>query len=91
MKVNIEVTDTLGGEANYTWVRRYDVMVPDALSKPALMRRIKRIIGWSGRPCKVEDYGDSIRIELHGVCAVAFATVVPTGSRAANLDPHAGI
>jgi len=91
MIVNIEVTDTFGGEANYSWVRQYSVMVPDALSKPALMRRVKRIIGWSGRPCKVEDYGDSIRIEPRGACIVAFATVEPTDSRTANLNTHAGV
>jgi hypothetical protein len=91
MKVNIEVTDTFGGEANYSWVRRYDVMVPDALSKPALMRRIKRIIGWSGRPCKVEDYGDSISIKPHGACVVAFATVVPTEAGRNSITAHAGV
>jgi hypothetical protein len=74
MKVNIEVTDTFGGEANYSWVRRYSVMVPDALSKYALMRRIKRIIGWSGKRCAVHDYGGMIEIRPAGECVVAFAT-----------------
>jgi len=27
-KYNIELTDTFGGEANYSWVRRYSLLVP---------------------------------------------------------------
>ena len=75
MKVNIEITDTFGGEANYAWVRRYAVEVPTALSKYALMRRVKRIIGWSGRRCQTTDFGDMIEIRPYGACVVAFATV----------------
>ncbi len=48
MKVAVEVTDTFGGEANYGWVRRYELDVIDASSGFSVVRRAKREIGWTG-------------------------------------------
>lgn len=68
---NVEVTDTFDGESNYSWVRRYTV-TPRTDSDLALIRAVKRILGWSGHPCRVERYGDSFAIYPRGVCQVAF-------------------
>ena len=74
MKLNIEVTDTFGMEANYSWVKRYTLDVPDSISKGAIMRRVKKHIGWTGVRCVVADYGDMIEIRPQGVCQVCFVT-----------------
>lgn len=72
MKINVEVTDTFSGEANYSWVKRTEMELMDALSKYSIVRRVKKEIGWSGQRCLTVDYGDSIELRPYGVCQVAF-------------------
>jgi hypothetical protein len=72
MKVNVEVTDTFGGEANYSWVKRTEMELMDALSKYSIVRRVKKEIGWSGQRCLTVDYGDTIELRPYGVCQVCF-------------------
>lgn len=74
MNLNIEVTDTFGMEANYSWVKRHTLDVPDNASSGVIMRRVKKLIGWSGVRCVVADYGDMIEIRPQGVCQVCFVT-----------------
>lgn len=74
MKYNIEVTDTFGGEANYSWVQRYTLDLLDTISNYALVRRAKREIGWSGKRCLTVNYGDMIEVRPYGECMVAFVT-----------------
>lgn len=68
----IHVTDTFGGEANYSWVIRKELTVSDGLSDLALVRRAKKLFGWSGYPCKSESYGDSITVRPRNDCQVMF-------------------
>lgn len=84
----IEITDTFGGEANYSWVRRHSFTMPELTHygydgatgyvkanksyRRELMRKVKALAGWTGARCKVDDYGDMIRIEPRGACLVAF-------------------
>ena len=84
----IEVTDTFGGEANYSWVKRETLTMPELTHygydgssnytkankayRRQLVRKAKAIAGWTGWPCKVEDWGDTLRIEPRGACMVAF-------------------
>jgi hypothetical protein len=72
MKVNVEVTDTFNNEANYSWVKRKELDLMDALSKYSIVRRVKKEIGWSGQRCLTVDYGDTIELRPYGVCQVAF-------------------
>ena len=74
MQVNIEVTDTFGGEANYSWVRRYFLAMPDALSNYSVVRRVKKIVGWNGSRCMTQNYGDMIALRPYGTCQVCFVT-----------------
>ena len=74
MKVHAEVTDTFGHEANYSWVRRYTVEVPNTLSNYAIIRRIKRTIGWSDKRCSTVDMCDTIELRPYGECVVCFVT-----------------
>jgi hypothetical protein len=72
MKVAVEVTDTFGGEANYSWVKRKEMELLDALSNYAVVRRVKKEIGWSGKRCLTVNYGDMIELRPYGECQVAF-------------------
>lgn len=79
MKFQVEVTDTFGHEANYSWVRRYEVDAPDTITNYALVRRAKRIAGWSGIRCNTVEYGDTIELRPYGMCQVAFITPANAG------------
>lgn len=84
----IEITDTFAGEANYSWVKRETIVMPELTHygydgssnytkankayRRQLVRKVKAIAGWTNWPCTVEDYGDMIRIEPKGACMVAF-------------------
>lgn len=78
MKTNIqwEVTDTFGGESNYSWVKRGTVETKEGedFSDRAAIRRVKKAIGWNGMRCKVENYGDDITLRPVGICQVCFIT-----------------
>lgn len=68
----IEVTDTFGGEANYCWVRRYEIKEP-VKSDLALVRRAKALAGWSGLRCRTANYGNtSFTLRPFGMCQVMF-------------------
>lgn len=75
MHYQIEITDTFGGEANYSWVRRHSLEAPAEITDLALVRRAKRKADWSGLRCRVSRYGDTIEIRPVGVCCVLF--IVP--------------
>jgi hypothetical protein len=74
MRVNFEMTDTYGGESNYSWVRRESFAAPEGVSNRAIVRRAKAWAGWSGYRAKVENYGDMIAIRPSGICQVVFVT-----------------
>jgi len=89
-KYEIEITDTFGGEANYSWIKREFFAMPDLthygydgstnyekankVYSRELVKRAKRIAGWTGLRCNVENWGDTIRIEPKNSCVVAFVT-----------------
>lgn len=71
MKYSAELTDTFGGDANYSWVRRRVFEAPDNASNALLVRRAKRELGLSG-PHRTEQWGDVIAIRPTGACLIAF-------------------
>lgn len=76
-----EVTDTFHGMANYSWVKRGKIEKGNKpFSDLAAVRAVKKEIGWSGHPCKVEKYGDLIIIRPRGACQVCFITFHYFGS-----------
>ena len=74
MIVNIEKTDTFGGEPNYCWVERYSVAMPDSASDLAIMRKAKALCGYSGLRGRVYKYGDMIEFRPYRMCQVMFIT-----------------
>ena len=74
LNLHTELTDTFGGEANYSWVRRESLLIPDNLSRVAIMRRAKAMAGLSGCRGVTTDWGDSYCFRPYGQCVVLFVT-----------------
>ena len=70
----IEYTDTFGGEANYTWVKRATVDVADKTARRELMKAAKACVGLTGVRGTVQDCGDMIEFRPYGSCTVMFVT-----------------
>lgn len=71
--IQYEVTDTFGGEANYSWVKRGKIeMGSKEFSNLAAVRKVKKEIGWTGVRCKTVDFGDVIELRPQGACQVCF-------------------
>lgn len=73
MKAQIELTDTFGGEANYSWCRRYEFNC-DGMTNRQIERKARALIGLNGVRGTREDYGDMIVWRPVGECVVAFLT-----------------
>lgn len=80
--IHWEITDTFGGESNYSWVKRGKIECKpgEDYSDLAAVRRVKKAIGWNGTKCKVSSEGDMIvlRPAWH-VCQVCFINFHPHG------------
>lgn len=66
----IEVTDTFGGEANFSWVRRYTYK---AKSFQGAISKLAREYGAGWR--KQIECGDYCQYKLTGACITAFVTI----------------
>ena len=65
----IEVTDTYGGEANYSWVHRFKV---HASTARGAMRKVERRLPYLGGVRKDWDTGDVERWAWRKACVCAF-------------------
>lgn len=74
MAWKVEVTDTFGGEANYSWARRFEMESFEDEARRSIMRRAKALAGWTALPCKTLDQGDSFTVLPRGMCQVMFVT-----------------
>lgn len=72
MTVTYELTDTFGGEANYSWCERGPVEVKENASDLAIVRAAKAAAGLSGVRCRKVDFGDLICLYPYGLCQVLF-------------------
>ncbi len=72
-QVEVEYTDTYGGEANYCWVEREILTLPCGISDRELMRRCKAAVGLTGVRGVKYDSGDSIEFRPYRSCTVMFA------------------
>jgi hypothetical protein len=66
----IEITDTFGGESNYSWVKRYTVQ---ATTPRGAMRIAARDFGGEWRK-EYETSGGMARYNIKGACICAFVT-----------------
>jgi hypothetical protein len=67
-----ELTDTFGGDANYSWVRRAQITVPIVASNLAIVRRAKAELGLTGAKCRRSVIGETIELRPYGSCTVVF-------------------
>lgn len=74
LTINAELTDTFAGEANYAWVRRASVTVPEGASDRAIVRAAKHALGLTGVACRTFHFGDMIELRPRGSNTVAFVT-----------------
>jgi len=65
----VEVTDTYGGEANYSWVHRFKV---HANTERGAMRKIDNHMPYVGGVPKDWDTGDMARWNWRKACVCAF-------------------
>ena len=72
MQYIAELTDTFGGEANYTWVIRKDIPSMPTTTDRALIRRAKSALGISKLRHIAHKHGDDIHLQLIGANMVAF-------------------
>jgi hypothetical protein len=71
-EIEIEVTDTFGGEANYSWVRREKIRIQSNATRAQITRAVKRATGYSGVPCRSEYFGDCGALYPRGACIAIF-------------------
>lgn len=88
MSYKVELTDTFGGEANYSWVRRATVQMPELthygydggtnyakankVYQRELMKRAKAAVGLTGVRGVRSDYGDGFEFRPYGLLQVMF-------------------
>jgi hypothetical protein len=71
-RIQYEMTDTFGGEANYSWARRGELEVPWQTSDLAIVRRVKKALGLEGVKCNREEHGEQIVLRPVGACVIVF-------------------
>ncbi len=64
-----EMTDTFGGDANYSWVHRFKVQAP---TMRGALRKLAREIGYSGRMRREWDSGQVTRWDCGRDCVCVF-------------------
>ena len=69
-----ELTDTFGGEANYSWVNRTFFSVPKGASRRTVVKYGKAALSLTGVRCRTEDNGTWITVNPYGMCQIAFLT-----------------
>lgn len=93
---NVEYTDTFGGEANYSWVKRFTVTMPELthygydggatyvkankIAERELMRRAKAGAGLTGVRGVTSWHGDQGEFRPYGIATVLFITYADAGN-----------
>jgi hypothetical protein len=72
MKFEVEHTDTCGGDANYSWVQREVIEVPEDATDRMIVLRAKRAVGMTGVDCRKANYGDLIELRPRAMNTVIF-------------------
>ena len=72
-----EHTDTFGGEANYSWVRRETFQLPESATDRQIVTAAKAALGLTGCRCRTTPLGGTEGFELRpsGCCQVVFVTL----------------
>tara|TARA_B100001059_G_C17824297_1_gene580359 strand:+ start:266 stop:520 length:255 start_codon:yes stop_codon:yes gene_type:complete len=76
LRWQLEHTDTFGGEANYSWVNREDVMIPSQYSGSWVVRKAKEAMGLTHLQHTTADFGECIRVDFKQHNQVLFITLI---------------
>lgn len=68
----LEYTDTFGGDANYSWIRRETMPSKEGETQRSIMRRAKAEMGLTGLKGETYNYGDFLQFKPRGYCTVLF-------------------
>lgn len=90
MRFNVEYTDVFNGEANYCWVKRATVAMPELthygydggtnyakasrVYDRELMRKAKAAVGLTGVRGKRDDWGDTLEFRPYRSATVMFVS-----------------
>jgi hypothetical protein len=69
-----ELTDTFGGQANYSWVNRETFELPTNATRRQIVAAGKAALGLTGVPCRTFDLGEGFELRPRNACVVAFLT-----------------
>jgi hypothetical protein len=75
IKAQVKLTDTFGGEANYSWVVKREIEIPENATRRCIMRIAKKAIDFSGVRGKTFDHGEFIEFRPFGLLQVAFISI----------------
>ncbi|WP_210164705.1 hypothetical protein [Bradyrhizobium elkanii] len=75
-KMDVEFTDTFGGEANYSWVKRATLTFRVGASDRAIMRAAKAAMGLSTVRGRLASHGDSFEFRPYRSATVMFVNTV---------------
>ena len=70
---NVELTDTYGGEPNYSWVKRDKIETKD--TKRAIIQKAKAWAGFTGIRCDVDGHDSFITIKPRGLCQIVVINI----------------
>jgi hypothetical protein len=79
MKALVTVTDTYGGEANFAWVKRNVINLPDNATDLQIVRLAKKALGWNGLRCNTWNQFDGFTLNPHGLNMVMFVEIMEEG------------
>lgn len=75
IRLDFELTDSFGGEANYSWVKRESLELLENVSNRYIVRLAKNFAGYTGLKCKVENHGESWTIKPYKLCEILFINI----------------
>lgn len=76
IKWEVEYTDTFGGEANYSWVKRAEFEMPDNATNNQITKKAKAAIGLTGVRCSTVELWDGFQITPINSCTTVFVRSV---------------
>ena len=79
IQVKYEMTDTFGGDANYSWVNRGGFAYKENMTDRSIVRKVKKELGITGVRCKKTEFGDEIVLDIVGACIRIFITFEEVG------------
>jgi len=69
-----EMTDTFGGQPNYSWVNRYSIQLPSDFADRDLKNFAKELFGLTGVRGEWDGYSDELEFRPHAEPIIVFVS-----------------